>query len=273
MTPSCHRHRWNITIVVLLLMVASGLLALLTLQFVKHFLVTANRLDSYYKAYYMARGWLEALLTESHDRGYGFQYDLWQTTLQENYYNNCSSKQLCTIRGQIVSHWPVIADSVQSLETSSCDTNMIVLQAGRTNAYPLFYDQGRGSDLSFQPVAGTDYTRLNHKWFAITVSGWDVETFLYDAWQGSFGKITSSQLVREPGDLSLFAQQSTVHTHWLIITNPNDTDAVSYCLKSDDAAHKLVGNFTRIISQATYSNKTVGLTAVKKFVFPSAFIQ
>lgn len=46
----------NITVVVLLLMIASGLLAILTLQFVKYFIINSSVLDQYYKAYYMARG-------------------------------------------------------------------------------------------------------------------------------------------------------------------------------------------------------------------------
>ena len=72
-------------------MVASGLLALLTLQFVKHFLSTSSVLENYYKAYYMARGGLETLLTEGNLRGYGFQYDLSQApSIQQNYYNKCS---------------------------------------------------------------------------------------------------------------------------------------------------------------------------------------
>lgn len=97
---------------------------------------------------------------------------------------------------------------------------------------------------------------------------------MYDAGQGSFGQITDEQRLSAPLASHVFSQQSFVHTHWLILTNPGTaTSAVSYCLKSDDAAQLLVGNFTNITSQATYRDKTVGVTALKKFVFPSAFIQ
>lgn len=74
-------------------MVSSGLLALLTLQFVKYFLAGSSVLENYYKAYYMARGGLETLLTESNVRGYGFQHDLSQVpSVQANYYDNCADK-------------------------------------------------------------------------------------------------------------------------------------------------------------------------------------
>ncbi len=99
--PSCPKAqpKGNITIVVLLLMVASGLLALLTLQFVKHFLTSSNVLDNYYKAYYMARGGLETLLTEANVRGYGFQHDLAQSpTVGQNYYSDCTTKGLCKLQ-------------------------------------------------------------------------------------------------------------------------------------------------------------------------------
>lgn len=49
-------------------MIASGLLAILTLHFVKHFIINSSVLDRYYKAYYMARGGLETMLTEANMR-------------------------------------------------------------------------------------------------------------------------------------------------------------------------------------------------------------
>ncbi len=275
MTPSCHPRRWNITIVVLLLMVASGLLALLTLQFVKHFLTSSNVLANYYKSYYMARGGLEAMLTEANLRGYGFQYDLWQTDIEKNYYDNCKESALCDMQGNVVAQGVAIYDSPDSLISQACEpTEMISLQPGASSAYPLFYDRWSSANLSFAPVQSEDYAKLDLGWFDITLSGWSLEAYLYDAGEGSFGRITASETVHLPGQDALFAQQSLVHTHWLIVTNPqNNTTAVSYCLNSDDAAHKLVGNYTRITAQATYSDKTVGVTALKKFVFPSAFIQ
>ena len=80
-------------------MVASGLLALLTLQYVKHFLTSSSVLEDYYKAYYMARGGMETMLTQANHRGYGFQYDLSHSpTLGQNYYNNCADLGLCQLQ-------------------------------------------------------------------------------------------------------------------------------------------------------------------------------
>ena len=149
-----------------------------------------------------------------------------------------------------------------------------MLSPGESSAYPLFYDRGNGDNISFAPVQTSDYEKLGNFGFDITTNGGDLETYLYDAGQGTFGQITDTQLVSVPGASNVFGQQSLVHTHWLILSNPQGSNsAVSYCLKSDDAAQLLVGNFTNITSQATYRDKTVGVTALKKFVFPSAFIQ
>lgn len=272
--PSCHRKRWNITIVVLLLMVASGLLALLTLQFVKHFLTSGSLLDDYYKAYYMARGWLETLLTEANSRGYGFQHDLSQTTIQTNYYNNCTASWLCKLQGGITSQWRSVSASVESLTSACSADHMISLAPWASSAYPLFYDRWMGDNISFAPVQTADYEKLWVHGFEVSLDGGALDAYLYDAGQGSFGQITASEHLTPPSVSHLFSQQPLVYTHWLIITNPNTANsAVSYCLQSDDAAQLLVGNFTNINSQATYRDKTVGVTAIKKFVFPSAFIQ
>lgn len=142
-------------------MVASGLLALLTLQFVKHFLSSSTILDNYYKAYYMARGGLETLLTEANVRGYGYQQDLSKSSIETNYYANCAGKSLCQLQGRIISHGAGISDSPASLSSSSCESaDMIVLTPGESSAYPLFYDRGNGDNISFAPVQTSDYEKL-----------------------------------------------------------------------------------------------------------------
>jgi|GEM_PF-5233705 len=256
-------------------MVASGLLALLTLQFVKHFLTSSSILDNYYKAYYMARGGLETLLTEGNVRGYGFQHDLSQTTIQANYYQDCASKGLCKLQGRIVSQGQSINNSVSSLSNQVCNpADMIRLTPGSSSAFPLFYDRGDGANISFAPVQHGDYDKLGSFGFDVTMSGGSLEAYLYDAGQGPFGQITANQVITAPSVSNLFGQQLLLPSHRLILSNPVTAhSAVSYCLKSDDAAQLLVGNFTNISSQATYNDKTVGVTAIKKFVFPSAFIQ
>lgn len=256
-------------------MIASGLLALLTLQFVKHFLSSTAVLDHYYKAYYMARGGMEAMLTQANLRGYGFEYNLADSPVAANYYSGCSASGLCQLQGRTIARGESINNTVQSLSDRACSSEaMITLQPGQTSAYPLFYDRGEGSALSFDPVENADYERNAHNGYQVTVSGGTLEAFLYDAGLGSFGQITATDHIAPPTIAHLFSTQSITYTHRLILSNPVDHPvAVSYCLQSDETAQKLVGNFTTIRSQATYEDTTVGLTAIKKFVFPSAFIQ
>lgn len=255
-------------------MISSGLLALLTLQFVKHFLTSSATLDHYYKAYYMARGGMEAMLTEDNLRGYGFEHTLPDNSSLMMNYTNCAQAGLCHLQGRIVSQGESINNTVQSLSSRSCAPEaMIILQPGQSSAYPLFYDRGEAR-LSFTPVSSSDYQRNAHIGYDVTLSGGKIEAFLYDAGIGSFGQITATQELLPTTVSHLFATQSLTYTHRLILSNPvNAPAAVSYCLQSDETAQKLVGNFTTISSQATYDDKTVGVTAIKKFVFPSAFIQ
>ncbi len=120
----------------------------------------------------------------------------------------------------------------------------------------------------------TDYDKLGEFGFDINLQGGTLEAYLYDAGIGSFGSVTATGYVNPPSITHLFSTKPLTYTNWLILTNPNtNTSAVSYCLKSDETAQLLVGNFTTINSQATYGDKTVGVAATKKFVFPSAFIQ
>ncbi len=256
-------------------MIASGLLALLTLQFVKHFLSSSAVLDHYYKAYYMARGGMEAMLTQANLRGYGFEYNLAGSPVAANYYSGCSAHGICQLQGRTIAKGESINATVHSLSDRTCSPEaMILLQPGQTSAYPLFYDRGEGPTLSFDPVEDTDYEKNAHNGYQVTVSGGKLAAFLYDAGIGSFGQITATDYIVPPSSSHLFSTQSITYTHRLILSNPVDNPvAVSYCLQSDETAQKLVGNFTTISSQATYEDTTVGLTAMKKFVFPSAFIQ
>lgn len=150
---------------------------------------------------------------------------------------------------------------------------MISVKPGVSVAYPLFYDKGVGAGISFTPVQPADYEENAHNGYNLVLNGAPLQAYLYDAGQG-FGQITATQQIVPPSVSNLFAPQSIVQTHRIILYNPTNSPlAASYCLESDDTAQKLVGNFTKITAQATYQDKTVGLTALKKFVFPSVLIQ
>lgn len=154
-------------------MTASGLLALLTLQFVKHFLTSSSTLDHYYKAYYMARGGMEAMLTQSNLRGYGFEYDLSQTpSVIASYYGNCKQTGLCQLQGRTIAKGQSINNSVQSLTSRTCSSDvMISLSPGQSSAYPLFYDRGVAPGVSFTPVTSANYERNAHNGYDVVVSG------------------------------------------------------------------------------------------------------
>lgn len=153
-------------------MVASGLLALLTLQFVKHFISTSTALDNYYKAYYMARGGMEAMLTQANLRGYGFEYNLADTpTLARNYYAGCAASGLCQLHGRTIAKGESINNTIQSLSDRVCSPDaMITLQPGQNTAYPLFYDRGEGRALSFVSADDADYEKNAHNGYHVTLS-------------------------------------------------------------------------------------------------------
>ncbi len=64
--------KWNISILVIFILLASSLIGILTMDFIKQMVSYTNDIYSYHKSYYYAKAWLELALTEIDNVGIGF---------------------------------------------------------------------------------------------------------------------------------------------------------------------------------------------------------
>lgn len=66
--------RWNISILVIFVLLASSLLGILSMNFVQQMMKQSAVVNSYYKAYYLSKAWIELGLVQINHRGIGFEY-------------------------------------------------------------------------------------------------------------------------------------------------------------------------------------------------------
>lgn len=64
----------NISILVIFVLLASSLLGILSMNFVQQMMKQSAVVNSYYKSYYLAKGWLELGLVQLSHRDVGFEY-------------------------------------------------------------------------------------------------------------------------------------------------------------------------------------------------------
>ena len=69
--------KWNISILVIFVLLISGLIWVLTMNFIKQMLWYTNDIYSYHKSYYYANAWLELALVEIDNAGIWFSNNVW----------------------------------------------------------------------------------------------------------------------------------------------------------------------------------------------------
>lgn len=68
------KKKWNISILVIFVLLASSLLGILSMNFVQQMMKQSAVVNAYYKAYYLSKAWIELWLTTIKNRGVGFDY-------------------------------------------------------------------------------------------------------------------------------------------------------------------------------------------------------
>ncbi len=79
--------RWNISILVIFVLLASSLLGILSMNFVQQMMKSSSVVHSYYKAYYLSKAWIELGLAQIQHRWIGFEYTVnsWDAILIDNF--------------------------------------------------------------------------------------------------------------------------------------------------------------------------------------------
>lgn len=89
---SKYKAKWNISILVIFVLLASSLIGVLTINFLKQIIWYTNDMYWYHKSYYFSKAWLELALTEVDNAGIGFSNIIWKdnSIFLDNFdCNNC----------------------------------------------------------------------------------------------------------------------------------------------------------------------------------------
>lgn len=277
------KRKGSIVITVLILMVVSSFLVLLTMRYVLSMLSWFVSLTNYYKAYYLARGWMDVLLTQHSYRGWWYETDLSSSgTTFECGWN-------CGVQWSIRSRFPRIDNSKDPVDTSCSVDNALSLQPGQSAIYALFSDEYALTPY-FKPLQPLiDYQNFpSNK--NIDMYVYDAPTvgtlYRYDSRDWAFGKTYPFESVNNfwvipntPGDKRKANILSVVPNYagiFLIVNNPSLSDnpnakAFRYCFATPQK--NMIWQTNIIRSRAFVNKADVTLETVKTNRFPSILVQ
>lgn len=277
----------NISILVIFVLLASGVIGILTMHFVRQIIQYNGSILSYYKSYYLARGGLELSLAQVTHRGIGFEYEVGtgDTILTENFdCKNCGFVTTIHAKDKYINAKPWLG-------TGCNDNTKIVVNPGESSIIPLHYDvytETNNVSKSLREEENLDFTfkhdlrfTYDHQWerksditLSLITDGEDMITQTYT-----------------DGD---YDQNFTDFLHYIIATDSNrrkntgnyllisnirsDAAPLEFCLEAGRASQNVLLDsdqalqFSHIKSIGTYQNKTIGLEAVFKHTSLPSFL-
>jgi len=125
-------NNWNISILVILILVASSLIWILTTNYIKDLMQYNNIINWYYKSYYLSKAWLELSLTEISNNDIWFENTInsWSNIISWNFI--CKN---CNLNSNI--SWNSNYFSKNTWTDSGCN-NPISLNTWESFILPLF---------------------------------------------------------------------------------------------------------------------------------------
>ncbi len=137
------KYSWNISILVIFVLLASSLIGILTMNFVKQMVSYTNDMHSYYKSYYHAKAGLELSLVEINNAGIWFSNQIWSgdDIFVDNF--SCST---CDFDVEIQGKTQYLSDKFW-LGTWCGDENAFVLIKWESMALPLFVQEDINNNL------------------------------------------------------------------------------------------------------------------------------
>ena len=277
------KRKGSIVITVLILMVVSSFLVLLTMRYVLSMLSWFVSLTNYYKAYYLARGWMDVLLTQHSYRGW------WYETYMSSTGNSFECRWNCGVQWSISSRFPRIDASKDPIDTTCSAANALSLNPWQSAIYALFSDAYQLSKyfVPLQPLI--DYQNFSSKknidmYVYDNPAAWTL--YWYDSRDWVFGKTYEFDYVNSfwtiPGTPWDTRKQNILATvpndAWifLIVNNPslNDNPAAKtfrYCFATPQK--NMIWQTNIIRSRAFVHNADVTLETIKINRFPSILVQ
>lgn len=278
--------KWNISILVIFILLASSLLGILSMNFVQQMMKQSATVHSYYKAYYISKAWIELGLTQIKHRGVGFNYTI--ATGDAIVLDNLLCKPNCSLSTVLSGTSSFL--SKKFWHGNICDAPY-VLSGGESLVVPLFKDVYvwwvfdsfvpgiayqnlanlfKNSEITIENISSPDVVTF---WLLI-LSGEDLHEngVFFKSWSltttslHTFKSDFESYMSKIDPVLTNYYGLQQLIDHWfkiyLMISNTAPVQQ-SFCLKtiSTPLPTVLPTDVFFLQSQATYTNQKVALDA------------
>lgn len=277
--------KWNISVMVILILLACSLMGLLTVIFLNSLISYTDDTYSYHKSYYIAKAWLELALTEIDNSTFWFSHNIDSGNIINTNFD-CVG---CNFTSRI--QWRDTTISNKFWQSNECnDETALVLQAWQSITIPMFHD----SSSSFAQIFGVnDNINLLWDWKELKLNcPGDCDNEILNIWVifqelGLTGDISREYLYMTGiSTINFFLNyfnnfnniDNDYQTVWnnytyypyMIISNPNQVE-IKFCINDSDNRERPTTKYF-ISSIWEYMWKTVWLQAIYAQPVPSFFI-
>ncbi len=271
--------KWNISILVIFILLASSLLGVLAMNFVQSMIKQSATVYNYYQSYYLAKAGTELALSEIWYRGIWFEQTFFSSGfVVENF--RCGWR--CSFAYSL--SWMTNVLSQQFWTSTWCQTPF-VLSKWESFILPLFFDAFVGplSEAFVSPISYANLyehllnsTLVTSDLYEVTfgmlvLSGWDLasnwfffQTGSLKTWLPWFLSAFDGYFRSALWISNLTNTYITPYTLYFLISNARDQE-ISFCLQS---TQPLPTQQYYIKSQWTYDHQTLWLEALYKQPIP-----
>lgn len=261
--------KWNISILVIFILLASSLIWILTSNYVRELFSYSDNISKYYKSYYISKWWLELALAQINNRGVWFQYSL--ATWNEFSKSNFLCNWMCSFSSDVYGVSSKI--SKQFDEWTGCDYPFL-LSGGDSVVLPLFRDSFEGSivdslnksveyknlafNLSKSKIVTKDLSKEINIWI-IFLSGGDIsdqwfffkklllnEDSIKEFW-AQFETYAKTIFVGNKSLMSYYEKNEILKDDYmksyLILSNPQKQSNLKFCISVKEEIENLWNGF------------------------------
>ena len=277
---------WNISILVILVLLACSLMGILSMNFLNNLISYTDNSYSYYKSYYYAKAWLELALTEIDNSDVWFSHVIWfwdvinqnfneegafnvnimwrSTFLSNNFRQNNTCDEITAL--SIPAKWsmtlPMFYDNSSDYNTILSNSNSIQLLSNARKQLSVQYRW------DLYKVPKLDIWIIFQSWDSIL---WD---YIYMTWldfNQNFFKNYFDEFDKmywgEPWNINNAGKEKFLS--YIVISNPTNEE-IRFCIDAWSSEWPTTKYF--ISSRWEYKGKTVWLQAIYAQPLPSFFI-
>lgn len=275
----------NISLLVILVLLASSLFSLLAMAQLKNLMTHGNLTYNYFRAHYLSKAGLELALTETYTRGAGFE--MTGSSLITTGSSIVASNLLSWYENrdpyfavQMKAKSSLIGNSVK-VPTCSSDKNQKILKKWDSIVIPLFYDKGADShqkilseNNQYQHLPLSDIQKISLT--ALNPNNAELVFWLFafadEKLMDMVDMMTKTgtslnNFLRSNEDAKYILEQSAFK--YLTIVNPKDEE-ITLCVSAEGVNLPVADTLINV--QAHYWNTEVGLQAIFSEPFPN-FLQ